>query len=445
MTKIFYPLIALLLTFSSCKDYLDLKGNNTLAVPNTLDDIQALLNNSGNMNGTLTPSMLENWADDYYLPQERYEKLVDVFQRTYLWELGDYNHPNDWSAAYRPVYNANFCMEALRRIGRTEENKNRYDQILGSSFFFRGYYFLQLLWAFAPAYDAATAATDPGIVLKEDTDFNTPSVRTSVQVGYEWVIKDVEQALPLLPDLPIIATQPSKASAYALLARLYLSMRKYEEALIYADEALNLKSDLMDFNKKTDGVDPTQLFSMQLYNKEVVFHSEINTHQGNLSSGAPVDTLLLDTYRIGDLRPSCFFIQSGGYLVFRGNYALNYMFSGLATDELYLIKGECLARAGAVEEAMDVLNHLLKYRFEESKAYSPIIADSKEEALDKVLLERRKSLLFRGLRFQDIKRLNKEGREIAIVRKIGNKTYRLEPEDPRAIVPLPEDLRSFVK
>ena len=434
-----------LLSLAGCSDYLDLKGNNTQAVPTTLADLQALLNDNTRMNGNLTPAMLESWADDYYLPMERYERLVDIFQRNYRWDLGDYNHANDWSTGYTPVYNANICLEGLQRIRRDGTNSEQYDRILGASLFFRAYYFQQLLWAFAPIYDAATAATDIGIVLKEDTDFNTPSVRSSVQAGYDRVIKDTEWALSLLPERAAIPTQPSQVAAHGLLARTYLSMRRYEDALRHANEALLLKSDLMDFNKKADGVDPSQLFAIQKYNKEVIFHSEISIYGGNLCSGAPVDTLLLKSYRLGDLRTNCFFIQSGGYPIFRANYALSYMFSGLATDELYLIKAECLAREGKVGDAMNVLNHLLKYRFDANKVYPPLTAQTKEEALDIVLLERRKSLLFRGLRLPDIKRLNKEGRDIAIVRKLGDKTYRMEPNDPRLVQPIPEDLRGFVK
>lgn len=444
MKKIFYTIL-LLATFSSCKDYLDLKGNNTQAVPTTLADLQALLNEVAGMNGLSTPSMVEYWCDDYYLPLERYENLMDVFQGSYIWELKDFTHPNDWSTGYRPIYNANFCLEGLQRIARNKANSYDYDQILGASLFFRAYYFQQLLWAFAPAYDAATAATDIGIVLKEDTDFNTPSIRSSVQAGYDRVIKDLEEALPLLPDLPSIPTQPSKAATHALLARTYLSMRIYDAALHHADEALKLKSDLLDFNKKTVGVDPSQLYTFQKYNNEVIFYSEVNHYRGNLASGAPIDSTLLRSYADADLRSRFYFLEYGGYHIFRGSYANNYMFSGLATDELYLIKAECLARAGEVNHAIDVVNYFLRYRYDALTTYIPLKAQNKTEALDIVLLERRKSLLFRGLRLQDIKRLNKEGREIALVRKLGDKVYRMEPNDPRLVQPIPDDLRGFVK
>lgn len=447
MKKIFYTgiTIFLLLAFSGCRDFLDLKGNNTYEVPTSLDHLQALLNENGTMNVAATPAMGDYWSDDYYLPLERFEALPEVFQGSYTWSLKDFIHPNDWSSAYRPIYPANYCLEGLRRIARNADNSAQYDYIRGVALFFRAYYYQQLLWTFSPAYDAATARADVGIVLKEDSDFNTPSVRSSVQEGYDRVIQEAQLALDLLPDLSKIPTLPSKAAAHGLLARAYLSMRQYPDALDHVEEALKLKSNLIDFNKKTTGVDPGQTFTFQKYNSDIVFYSEMNSYRGNLTGGAPVDTSLLRSYGEADLRKHFYFIENNGDTTFRGSYANNVMFSGIATDELHLIRAECLARAGRISETMDALNYFLRFRFDDNEVYVPVTASNKEEALDIVLLERRKTLLFRGMRLMDIKRLNKEGRNIALVRNIGDKQYRLEPNDPRMVVPLPEDLKSFVK
>jgi starch-binding outer membrane protein, SusD/RagB family len=46
----------------------------------------------------------------------------------------------------------------------------------------------------------------------------------------------------------------------------------------------------------------------------------------------------------------------------------------------------------------------------------------------------------RGLRWIDIKRLNKEGAGIVLKRLIGDKTYTLQPNDPRYALPLPADI-----
>lgn len=72
--------------------------------------------------------------------------------------------------------------------------------------------------------------------------------------------------------------------------------------------------------------------------------------------------------------------------------------------------------------------------------FKPFTAASADDALALVLKERRKELLFRGLRWIDIKRLNKEGAGINITRLVNGMRYTLEPGDPRFALPLPADV-----
>jgi hypothetical protein len=46
----------------------------------------------------------------------------------------------------------------------------------------------------------------------------------------------------------------------------------------------------------------------------------------------------------------------------------------------------------------------------------------------------------RGLRWSDIKRLNKENYQITPERKIGSNTYLLPPNSSRYALPLPDDI-----
>jgi len=103
---------------------------------------------------------------------------------------------------------------------------------------------------------------------------------------------------------------------------------------------------------------------------------------------------------LDDLRTSVFFFPYNGYYGFKGNYAraLYLSFSGIATDEMYLIRAECYA----IREAMDDLNTLLLKRYR-TGTYVPLSINNKEDALARILLERRKELLMRGLRWIDIK------------------------------------------
>jgi hypothetical protein len=87
---------------------------------------------------------------------------------------------------------------------------------------------------------------------------------------------------------------------------------------------------------------------------------------------------------------------------------------------------------------MDDLNTLLIKRH--SPAFIPLTASSAQEALDIVLMERRKELLMRGIRWSDIKRLNKESRNIIPTRVINNQIYTLAPNEDRYALPLPTDI-----
>jgi hypothetical protein len=64
------------------------------------------------------------------------------------------------------------------------------------------------------------------------------------------------------------------------------------------------------------------------------------------------------------------------------------------------------------------------------------------EALDTILVERRKELAFRGIRWSDLRRLNKEvGRAITLTRNIGGNVYTLPPTDSLLYtLPIPPDV-----
>ncbi|GAA0881862.1 hypothetical protein GCM10009120_04580 [Sphingobacterium siyangense subsp. cladoniae] len=88
---------------------------------------------------------------------------------------------------------------------------------------------------------------------------------------------------------------------------------------------------------------------------------------------------------------------------------------------------------------MQLLNKLLLHRWKSGK-FQVLTAKSDSEALDLILKERRKELLFRGVRWLDLKRLNKEGREISLKRVLGGKEFVLYPNDLRYALPIPEDV-----
>src|SRR5690606_9897542 len=98
-------------------------------------------------------------------------------------------------------------------------------------------------------YDEASAKSDLGLPLRLDEDFEKPSVRSSVEDTYRQIIQDLKESTNYLPNRPVHVVRPSRAAAYAILARCYLSMRVYDSAGHYAGLSLQLQNQLYDYNQ----------------------------------------------------------------------------------------------------------------------------------------------------------------------------------------------------
>lgn len=429
---------------SSCKKFLDKKSDSTLAVPSNLQDLQALLDFSTNMNIRQTPSFGEASCDDYFLTDDKFNALPVEHQGIYTWNRGEYRIQNDWSKAYLAVYHANFCIDQLSEIKVTASNEQSWKNVKGSALFFRSYNYLNLLWVYAKAWDDNTSDNDLGIVLRTSSDFNLPSARSSVKKCYDAVIQDARTAASFLPDYPLHVMRPSKAAAYGLLARTFLSMRKYDSAYKYADLCLQLKNELIDFNGDLDiNGTITANVPFKKYNKETIFYTEMNTNFFiQTPTNAKIDTLLYALYNSNDLRKTAYFRPNSGYYQFKGSYTgnSNQFFSGIAVDEILLIRSEANARAGRLTEAMEDLNTLMKKRWKNSVPFPAIIATGQQDAISKILAERRKEICMRGIRWSDIKRLNKENANIILTRKIAGKLFTLQPNANYYALPLPVDI-----
>ena len=114
-------------------------------------------------------------------------------------------------------------------------------------------------------------------------------------------------------------------------------------------------------------------------------------------------------------------------------------FAGIATNEVYLIRAESLARLGQKDAAMQVLNALLVKRWR-TGTYVPLVAVDAEDALKKILVERRKEVPFHAnLVWEDLRRLNKDSRFArTLTRVIAGVTYTLAPNDKRYTLPIPD-------
>ncbi|HLZ86872.1 MAG TPA: RagB/SusD family nutrient uptake outer membrane protein, partial [Puia sp.] len=299
--------------------------------------------------------------------------------------------------------------------------------------------------------DGSTASGDPGIPLRTGSSIDTLSARASVKATYNQILNDLHNAEGYLPsDAPgRTLNRPVRISAQALLARVYLSMRNYPMARACADSVLQVYSNLMEY----DTLPTTGLFPVSLFNPETLYQASFLgapsatpyfSAISALYSTTWIDSSLLRSYDTNDLRRVIFYrLKPLDSSCLKGSYAGSYYpFGGLAVDELLLISAECAARAGDATTAMNDINILLSKRWKKG-TFNGYNVGSAAEALDTVLLERRKELAFRGLRWTDLRRLNKEGANIQLTRVLNGTTFTLTPNSFNYTLPIPPDVLSL--
>lgn len=434
MKKLNYILLIIIgVGLQGCEKFLDERSQSNLRIPSKVSDFQSLLDNYATMN-YMDLSSAEMVAGDFYLTDADWASRTEQERRLYLWETSNVlgATSNDWVNMYNMVYRANTVIEGSDEVNGLQQNAD-WNNVLGQGYYYRAKSFLQLLGSYALAYDEGE--DQPGIPIRLDSDFNKKSVRSSVKQGYGQVVADLKKAINLLAATPVHVMRPGKPAAHALLARTYLMMRKYEQAGLYADSCLQVKADLIDYNTLNQGL--TNPFVM--FHPEIIHYTRFQTPSSLNNTRAKISMELINSYADGDLRKTVLYRLTNGAYAYRGSYSGEAIpFGGLATDEVYLIRAESLARANRVGEAMADLNRLLKTRWDKNKVYVPLAANNAAAALALVLAERRKELVMRGLRWGDIKRLNREGAGISLTRTINGVNYELKANSLRFANPIPE-------
>lgn len=432
--------LLILLFSASCKKFLDTPANSSQNLINGLDECQALLNDPRVMNGFLNggyPARIETSTDDLYVTTEQFNGLGTMDKKVYIWDpqLTTGSAFPDWDLPYRTVLTANTVLAKLTKLSSAGQQA-RWNGIKGSALFFRAFAFYQLAQTFSPPYDSSTAAHDLGIPLRLSDDINEKITRSTVQQTYDQILKDLRDAGSLLPrDSGWLPSRPSPAAVYALTSRVFLSARDYRSALAYADSSLHLNHMLMDY----DTISRTMRFPFYKFNPEVIFSAAYYV-MGPAAGGSRchVDSNLFRSYTSNDLRKVLFFKDGDS---FYGRYDENGApFAGLTSSEMILTRSECYVRIHDTANAMADLNHLLKTRWA-AGTFIPYTAANEDDALQKILLERRKELLFRGIRWSDLRRLNKDSATAHLLTRMVNGTlYTLYAKDARYTLPIPDDV-----
>lgn len=320
-----------------------------------------------------------------------------------------------------------------------------------------------LVNTFAKAYNPSTAATDGGIAIMDKYDLEATPSKSSVADVYTFILKDINESLPLLQVTPATVYHPSKAFGYALKALVCLFHHDWSDAKEAATQSLALNNSLIDYVALEKAGGPMKVATYAKGgNPEVLNYAYQGSYSDNPAyTYGMISPELVALYGSNDERLNLFFKTTGNsfYYFDEGSGAalwntsitytkFQYMAVGLRTAEVYLILAEAEARLGNIKEATGVLNQLRVKRIKGDEA--TLAQPSTQKAMVQAVIdERRKELLFGFHRYWDLKRLNVEAdyaktitRTFPIVTATTRQTYTLAPDSRLYVIPFPEDVRA---
>ena len=441
---------------TGCNDFLDIKPKGE-KIPKTVTDYETLLNYESVQKVSDTyPTYL---TDDVYLPDVAQgtatpglNSVEQSILNLYLFKKDVFGEAQDdgfWFASYNRIYYYNTVIDNIMNAeGPSEQQKH---SIQAEALISRALEYLYLVNGYAKHYDVRTAETDPGVPLILDEDISKKDlVRASVKDVYAQIQSDLQAALPNLPAQPKgNAFRASKAAGYGILAKMYLYMGNYTEALKAANAVLEMNNSLLDLKKyavvKVQSSIGRTNVPQDIDNPENIY-IKFAPYVYGLSSKVFGSDELISLFSEDDMRLQVYFTKNFRNIPTDKYVWAPYLRANLAVSspEIYLIAAECEAREGSIERAIALINKLRDNRI---KNNTDIVATDRNDALQKVLEERRRELAMSGMvRYIDLKRLNQESQFAKTVTHVtGEGTFSLEPNSPLYVLPIPAKVMRFNK
>lgn len=442
------------LTFSGCKKYVDIKTQGNL-VPSQTINYRYLLNNTSGFEAV--PNISDFASNDINITDASQVSSLNslnygYFVNSYTWQnviypLGtSYEQDRNWNAVYNVILSCNTIINELPGSDGTEADKAA---LTAEALVHRGLAYLFLINNYAKPYNSSTAATDLGVPLLLQQTVSQKLNRATVQVVYDQIIADLTRAVPSLPATQAYNTLPSVVSAYGVLARTYLYMNDYTNAARYADLALTLRSTLNDLSLLTSIT--TTNYPRRIADPEILLSK---TPLDGTMAYTPTAFKLSDEYLalLGtrDQRYTLFTVPA---TTISSTYTGRYFYKeraigetrneGPSVPEMLLIRAEAYARTGDVNNAMVFVNRLRIKRFLTAD-YVPLTAASANDALVKVIDERRREFFGTSLRWWDMRRLKNDPLFTRTYTKTFNGvTYTLAPNSDRYTFPIAAYLRQL--
>lgn len=442
-----FACVAMMVAMSSCDDYLSNvpKGQK---IPTTLTDFSVMLADEyNNCREDVTQALL--LLNDRYVTDANLN-YYELWNANYFWDESadriamNKSDETTYYNGYAGISTANLLIENAPEATQATDAERA--EVVAQAKILRARKYFTLVNYYSKTYSASTAATDGGVPLITSADVGAAYSQPSVQEIYDFILQDITEALPALPEEPLNVLYAGKGAAYAFAARVHLQMGNYQEALSNANEALKRNDKLFDWvefynaNANVLGVpDVYQSITSPMghdFVENYIFTNGSSSYSGNdmqmredrgnlFEQG---DAHFMSRWKIRTQAGSTFYNPNLRGFFNRG---------GLTTTEVYLIQAECMARTGNVTGAMDVLNKVRQKRIL-PEYYQPLTATNADNAIDLIIKTKGEALVQTIVPFCDARRLNLEPAHARTLTKTERgQNYSLSPTSHMWVMPFP--------
>ena len=447
-------LCAALLTgslFTSCESQLDIvpKGKVTLS---TVDELELLLNQEY-MIGDVPANNLGILSGETV---GMFDQIGSVLSQTNTvkYALMAYDETVDRATLtttddrYNGLYKyINYMNTVITKMDDATGDASRKPQLVAEARVLRAYFHWLAVCVYAKQYDAATAANQGGIAYVTDIEVTTPKQKSSLADTYRQILDDCSDAV--IAQLPASrgdqVMRGDRAWGNAVRAVVLTQMKRYAEALPYAQEAIRLRPQMFDRSAVKQTGEWTQ---PQTSDNNFLYMG---------GAGARVSpTMVMITQETSRL------FEEGDYVIRYDvpiGWSLDYgkMYAGiegirmymgwgtmcniygLTSEQLHYVAAECLIRTGKTAEGLALVDRVRALRVEGYEPYASRAGLSEADAMS--LLQRAKWVECIGTPFNffDVKRWNTEpAYRRTVSHRLGTLgTYTLAPESPLWVQPFP--------
>ncbi len=346
-----------------------------------------------------------------------------------------------WSGWYGGVLDCNLVLNNIDNVEFDDEETMNARK--GEALFFRSYFYLNLARSFGDIPFHRLIASSVDDAFREEFTSRIP-----VSEVYDEILEDNQKAIDFLPTSWPNSEKgrATKGAALMLQAKILMTIQRYADAIPILRQMEGLGYTILGNYK--------QIFDPSNKNhKESVFEIQFDYASGQASnflgqfvpftSGRDILIFnpasgraglnqptqdIIDLYPSGDTRlPVNIAFNRGEAFVNKYNYAplapgqqdVNFPMFRYADARLML--AECLAQSASYQDGIAIINDEIRPR---TGVADPVTAISKEDALEKIAIERRLELAFENHRWFDLVRT---GKAVEVMKAHGEEQEAIKP------------------